>query len=207
MGEHRRPAFLQVLDIPQHPLAPTEEPVQPRLALDQGAPPPVLQFGIDVRNGTKEPILGLARGGQQTDSRETGYEKTPPKHHHSRSTICLPNGCERSVRSCHRCGHRRRYWSGRWWPAGAAVGAGVGAVAGGLSDANRPKFRQYVTTQKRPSYAYKEKVVVGAKLPSSGVTYYEVPQEYGVTKYRYTVVNERPVLVDPGTHTIVEVIE
>ena len=92
-------------------------------------------------------------------------------------------------------------------PAGAAVGAGVGAVAGGLSEANRPKFRQYVTTQKRPSYAYKEKVVVGAKLPSSGVTYYEVPQEYGVTKYRYTIVNEQPVLVDPGTHTIVEVIQ
>jgi len=92
-------------------------------------------------------------------------------------------------------------------PAGAAVGAGVGAVAGGLTDANRPKFRQYVTTQKRPSYAYKEKVVVGAKLPTSGVTYYEVPQEYGVTKYRYTVVNERPVLVDPGTHTIVQVID
>jgi uncharacterized protein YcfJ len=92
-------------------------------------------------------------------------------------------------------------------PAGAAVGAGVGAVAGGLSDANRPKFRQYVTTQKRPSYAYKEKVVVGAKLPSSGVTYYEVPQEYGVTRYRYTIVNEQPVLVDPGTHTIIQVIE
>jgi hypothetical protein len=30
-------------------------------------------------------------------------------------------------------------------------------------------------------------VVVGADLPSSGVTYYEVPQEYGVTNYRYTV--------------------
>src|SRR5215207_7923747 len=41
-------------------------------------------------------------------------------------------------------------------PAGAAVGAGVGAVAGGISEANRPKFRQYVTTQKRPSYTYKE---------------------------------------------------
>ncbi len=92
-------------------------------------------------------------------------------------------------------------------PAGAAVGAGVGAVAGGISDANRPKFRQYVTTQKRPSYAYKEKVVVGAKLPTSGVTYYEVPQEYGVTKYRYTIVNEKPVLVDPSSHTIVQVIE
>ena len=92
-------------------------------------------------------------------------------------------------------------------PAGAAVGAGVGAVAGGLSEANRPKFRQYVTTQKRPSYTYKEKVAVGAKLPSSGVTYYEVPAEYGVTKYRYTIVNERPVLVDPSSHTIVEVID
>ena len=76
-------------------------------------------------------------------------------------------------------------------PVGAVVGAGVGAVAGGLADDQRPRFRQYVTTEKRPSYAYKEKVVVGAKLPSSGVTYYEVPKEYGVTKYRYTVVNER----------------
>jgi hypothetical protein len=92
-------------------------------------------------------------------------------------------------------------------PAGAVVGAGVGAVAGGIADAQRPKFREYVVTQKRPSYAYKEKVVVGAKLPASGVTYYEVPKDYGVTKYRYTVVNERPVLVDPGTHTIVQVIE
>src|SRR5215207_2963774 len=92
-------------------------------------------------------------------------------------------------------------------PVGAAVGAGVGAIAGGIADAQRPRFREYVTTQKRPSYTYKEKVAVGAKLPASGVTYYELPQEYGVTKYRYTVVNERPVLVDPGSHTVVQVIE
>ena len=76
-----------------------------------------------------------------------------------------------------------------------------------MTEANQPNFRQYVTTQKRPSYAYKEKVVVGAKLPASSVTYYEVPAEYGVTKYRYTVVNNHPVLVDPGTHTIVQVID
>jgi len=92
-------------------------------------------------------------------------------------------------------------------PVGAAVGAGVGAVAGGINDAQRPKFREYVTTQKRPSYAYKEKVVVGARLPQSGVTYYDVPQDYGVTKYKYTIVNDRPVLVDPSAHTIVQVIE
>jgi hypothetical protein len=34
-----------------------------------------------------------------------------------------------------------------------------------------------------------------------------VPREYGVTNYRYTVVNDRPVLVDPSTHRIVQVID
>ena len=47
----------------------------------------------------------------------------------------------------------------------------------------------------------------GAELPSTGVTYYEVPAEYGVKNYRYTVVNDRTVLVDPHSHRIVQVIE
>src|SRR3954452_4844668 len=92
-------------------------------------------------------------------------------------------------------------------PAGAAVGAGVGAIAGGIADDARPRFHSYVTEHRHPSYRYDREVTVGADLPSSGVTYYEVPKEYGVTKYRYTVVNDRTVLVDPGTHRIVEVID
>ena len=48
---------------------------------------------------------------------------------------------------------------------------------------------------------------VGAVLPEEGVTYYDVPQEYGVRDYRYTVVNGRTVLVDPRTHRIIEVVE
>jgi len=92
-------------------------------------------------------------------------------------------------------------------PVGAAVGGVAGAVVGGIADDQRPKFRTYVTSERRPSYAYQEKVVVGARLPASGVTYYDVPRDYGVTKYRYTVVNDQPVLVDPGTHTIVQVID
>lgn len=92
-------------------------------------------------------------------------------------------------------------------PAGAAVGATVGAVAGGISDETRPRFRTYVSGKKHGSYRYEREVRVGAELPSSGVTYYEVPREYGVTKYRYTVVNDRTVLVDPGTHRIIEVID
>ena len=92
-------------------------------------------------------------------------------------------------------------------PVGAVVGAGVGAVAGGIADDTRPRFRTYVTEQKHPSYKYQSEVRVGADLPSSGVTYYDVPKEYGVTKYRYTVVNDRTVLVDPSTHRVIQVID
>jgi uncharacterized protein YcfJ len=92
-------------------------------------------------------------------------------------------------------------------PVGAAVGAGVGAVAGGIADDSRPRFRTYVTERHVPSYRYEHEVRVGEDLPSSGVTYYEVPHEYGVTKYRYTVVNDRTVLIDPSTHRIVQVID
>jgi Protein of unknown function (DUF1236)/YMGG-like Gly-zipper len=92
-------------------------------------------------------------------------------------------------------------------PVGAAVGAGVGAVAGGIADDSRPRFRSYVSERHVPSYRYEREVRVGEDLPSSGVTYYEVPREYGVTNYRYTVVNDRTVLVDPSTHRIVQVIE
>ena len=91
--------------------------------------------------------------------------------------------------------------------AGATTGAVGGAIVGGLSDQQRPEFRSYVVERRVPSYHYTEQVRVGARLPERGVTYYEVPAQYGVRDYRYTVVNERPVLVDPRTHTIVQVIE
>ena len=58
-----------------------------------------------------------------------------------------------------------------------------------------------------PLTAYQEEVRVGAVLPSSGVTYYEVPAEYGVRDYRYTVVNDRRVLVDPRTHRVIQIVE
>lgn len=92
-------------------------------------------------------------------------------------------------------------------PVGAAVGATVGAVAGGIADDARPRFRTYVTEQRRPSYRYDNEVRVGVDLPESGVTYYDVPREYGTTNYRYTVVNDRTVLVDPRTRRVVQIID
>jgi uncharacterized protein YcfJ len=91
-------------------------------------------------------------------------------------------------------------------PVGAAVGGVTGAIVGGIADQQQPEFRQYVVTQSVPSYTYKEKVHVGAVLPKSGVTLYEVPSQYKVKGYRYTVVNDTPVLVDPGSRKIVQVI-
>jgi len=91
-------------------------------------------------------------------------------------------------------------------PVGAVVGGAAGAIVGGLSDRDEPRFRQYVVQEHRPSYRYNEEVRVGATLPSSGVTYYEVPSEYKVKNYKYTVVNDTPVLVDPGSHRIVQVV-
>ena len=95
-------------------------------------------------------------------------------------------------------------------PAGAAVGAlggaAAGAIVGGISADNRTEFRTYVKEQKVPSVAYREKVVVGATLPET-VTYREVPAKYGKTEYRYTVVNDQTVLVEPKTRRIVQIIE
>lgn len=92
-------------------------------------------------------------------------------------------------------------------PVGAAVGAGVGAIAGGIAETQQPQFRQYVVQQGVPSYTYSGDVSVGTTLPSSGVTYYEVPATYGVKQYRYTRVNNRVVLVDPSTGRVVQVIQ
>src|SRR3954447_8698424 len=92
-------------------------------------------------------------------------------------------------------------------PVGATVGAVAGATAGGIADDARPRFHSYVAERHHPSYRYQSEVRVSAELPGSGVTYYEVPREYGTTHYRYTVVNDRTVLVDPGTHRIVQIVD
>jgi hypothetical protein len=91
---------------------------------------------------------------------------------------------------------------------GGTVGAATGTVGGILGVDDRPRFREYVVRERVPSYAVHEEVRVGAVLPPSGVTYYQVPTEYHVApSYRYTVVNEHPVIVEPRTRRIVEVID
>ncbi len=96
-------------------------------------------------------------------------------------------------------------------PVGGLVGGVVGGVTGGIAGLlgidQRPRFREYVVREQVPSYRYSEEVRVGTVLPQSGVVYREVPAEYGVQGYSYTIVNDRPVLVEPRTRRIVQVID
>jgi hypothetical protein len=91
-------------------------------------------------------------------------------------------------------------------PVGAVVGGVGGAIVGGMADRHRGPFRDYVVRQKHASYVYKEDVRVGAELPA-GVAYHDVPADYDVKNYRYAVVNDHSVLVDPKTNRIVQVLD
>jgi hypothetical protein len=113
----------------------------------------------------------------------------------------VPGGVERGSRDGERAAG----------PVGAVVGGVIGGVVGGVAGVlgvdQGPRFHNYVAERRVPSYEYREDVRVGAVLPEAGVTYYDVPPEYGVRDYRYTIMNSRTVLVDPRTHRIVEIVD
>jgi hypothetical protein len=93
-------------------------------------------------------------------------------------------------------------------PIGGVVGGATGAVGGLLGVDQEPRFRDFALREHRSAFRYDEQLVPGARLPLSGVTYYPVPPEYGVDpRYRYTIVNDHAVLVDPATRRIVQVID
>jgi hypothetical protein len=77
----------------------------------------------------------------------------------------------------------------------------------GIAVDQRPAFREYIVRERVPNYTIPDRVVIGGVLPETGVTYYDVPQTFGVTPYRYTVVNGQTVLVEPRSRRIVQVVE
>ncbi|MBR0696780.1 DUF1236 domain-containing protein [Bradyrhizobium lablabi] len=78
---------------------------------------------------------------------------------------------------------------------------------GGIAADQRPAFREYIVRERVPNYTIPDRVVVGSVLPEVGVTYYDVPQRFGATPYRYTVVNGETVLVEPRSRRIIQVVE
>ena len=90
------------------------------------------------------------------------------------------------------------------------VGGGNTVVIGeheGIVADQRPAFREYIVRERVPNYTISERVVVGGVLPEAGVTIYDVPQTFGSTPYRYTVVNGQTVLVEPRSRRIVQVVD
>lgn len=90
------------------------------------------------------------------------------------------------------------------------VGGGSTVVVGehqGIAPGQRPAFREYIVRERVPDYTISERVVVGAVLPEVGVSYYDVPQTFGTTPYRYTVVNGQTILVEPRSRRIVQVVD
>ena len=85
--------------------------------------------------------------------------------------------------------------------------ATVGGPYVGIPREQLPRFREYIVRERVPSYVVDEPIAVGTILPEVGVTYYDVPEQYGSTPYRYTVVNDRPVLVNPRTRRIMQVVD
>ena len=90
---------------------------------------------------------------------------------------------------------------------GVARGPVIVTDDDGIAVDQRPAFREYIIRERVPNYTVPDRVIVGGVLPETGVTYYDVPQTYGVTPYRYTVVNGQTVLVEPRSRRIVQVVE
>jgi len=91
---------------------------------------------------------------------------------------------------------------------GGAIGAATGTVGGILGVEERPRFREYVIREHHPSFRYGGEVRIGAVLPERGVMLYAVPREYHMgPRYRYAIVNDQPVIVEPRSRRIVEIIE
>src|SRR5207237_4601184 len=88
---------------------------------------------------------------------------------------------------------------------GARVGGPVGAIVGGTVGAAMEIPNAVITSIPRGerSVVVQERVVVGEPLPPS-VELRVVPNH---TEYRYAVVNDRRVIVEPRTRKVIRVID
>jgi hypothetical protein len=87
------------------------------------------------------------------------------------------------------------------------TGTGHAAVVQ-IEPQDRTTIKSYVTEHRIRPVTTKEKIVVGATVPSD-VELEAVPADWGpsLTKYRYVYSGDRVMLVDPGSRTVVQEID
>jgi uncharacterized protein DUF1236 len=85
---------------------------------------------------------------------------------------------------------------------------GTAGAAVRIEPEYRTRIKSYVTEHKIRPVETRERIVVGAKVPSD-IDLEAVPSDWGpsVTKYRYVYSGNRVMLVDPGTRTVVQEID
>jgi hypothetical protein len=87
-------------------------------------------------------------------------------------------------------------------PVGEIVGGTVGAAVGAAVEIPNAVITS-VTAERAPSVTVRERVVVGEPLPEA-VELRPVPSH---TEYRYAVVNDRRVIVEPRTRKVIKIID
>lgn len=92
--------------------------------------------------------------------------------------------------------------------AQTTVTTGVAGGAVQIEPQYRTKIKSYITEKRIRPVTTQERIVVGAKVPAS-VELEAVPADWGpsVSKYRYVYSNDRIMLVEPGTRTVVQEID
>jgi hypothetical protein len=87
-------------------------------------------------------------------------------------------------------------------PPGAVVGAAIGGAVG-MAAEPPGEVVTYVQRERTPSVRYERQVVVGEPLDTT-VELRSVPSH---SEYRYAVVNDRRVIVEPKTRKIIKIID
>ena len=77
-----------------------------------------------------------------------------------------------------------------------------------IAPEQRTQIRTYVVERRVPAIPLRERVVVGATLPTE-VELVAVPTEWGpdLVRYRYVYTDNRVVLVEPSSRRVIQVIE
>jgi hypothetical protein len=87
-------------------------------------------------------------------------------------------------------------------PVGEIVGGTVGAAVGAAVEIPNAVITS-IQGERAPSVVVRERVVLGEPLPPA-VELRPVPR---YTEYRYAVVNDRRVVVDPRTRRVIKIID
>ncbi|WEX74234.1 DUF1236 domain-containing protein [Sinorhizobium numidicum] len=87
---------------------------------------------------------------------------------------------------------------------GAALLVSIGSSAIAQTTVVLPgEVRTYVLEQNTPSVTYEGEIVVGSPLPEV-VEVHPIPDQ---PDFAYAIVNNKRVIVNPKTHTVVEVLQ